>query len=129
MGILYRQEDDGFKHVIEIREDWKFDDRKDFDACVKFLTDNGIPFGVDYSFELFHVKLQNSTWTAEVQTRDKQYIDLNDKAAKQMFIELFEWKCKGTRPNPDLDDLDISLISEYTPISTDTTTGSGSYYS
>jgi len=99
MGILYRQEKNGFKHVIEIKnENWKFDTYDDLCECIKCLTTHVIPFSVDYSFELFHIVIPDSKWTREPATQHPSVVFDNDNYFHAVLNELITWKTIGTRP-------------------------------
>ena len=99
MSLRYRQEENGFKHVVEIRnEAWTFLEEKELWCCAKFLLTEGIPFYTTTGFESFNIRIDDATWSRGPLTRKKKLIKVEDEYFNKFFAELVKWKSKGTRP-------------------------------
>ena len=100
MGILYRQEDNGYKHVIEMKgENWKFERKDALYECQNFLMEKQIPFKIDYSFELFHVVIDRARVSFISGDNFRGTQDITDEQAFAWLKELIKWKTAGTRPS------------------------------
>jgi len=101
MGILYRQEEDGYKHIIEVREVWHFADRKVFDACIQYLTDIGIPYSIDYEGETKNINIPKAKLSLSPATLHPDVVKDNDMRSLLIWLNLWNWKCKAVRPNKE----------------------------
>ena len=112
MSILYRQENDGFTHVFEMRERLRFADSCEFNECMRFLIRNSVDFSVTYGFEVFIIILEKAKKEFSMPP-DKQ--DICDNQAKDFWSEMFHWKCVGTRPIKISDEIKaaVDYIVEY----------------
>ena len=94
MGITYKHENGGYKHIIEINETWNFKNKKDFDDCSKFLIDNEIQHTFSKFVETWDITIK-TRWIKN--TKDDRSIEATDEQVKDMLLMLFYWKCKGVR--------------------------------
>ncbi len=65
MGILIRQEKEGKKWVIELRERWVFGDKKKLGACMDTLIQLGIDFKCIPFLSGAWIELEDSNWKTE----------------------------------------------------------------
>jgi len=99
MGILYRQEEKGFKHVIEIKnEKWSFSTKNEYEDCVTLMIAHNIPFTTNYSFELLHIEIPAARIFIGSEDDGLNKIKENDQNIIRILSELIKWKTKGTRP-------------------------------
>jgi len=100
MGILYRQENNGYKHVIELKgEDWEYEDYDEMEEVMDWLCKHTIPFAVNYSFELYHIVIEKASWSITVTERQNaKKVKTADAEVMKVFKDLVKWKTWGTRP-------------------------------
>lgn len=99
MGILYRQEREGYKHVIELKgEKWSYTNYDEAEEVIDWLVKHGIPFAIDYGFEMIYINIDGASWDCYHSDKNRKAVNKSDKKAMKVLTTLIKWKSWGTRP-------------------------------
>jgi hypothetical protein len=109
MVLIIREEKNTYKNIVRIRdEDWGFDSISELRACEDFLNKYFINYSVSYSFEVYHIIIQDSTWEHEISKHyDPKLLEDFDNSFINFLSSLVSWKIKGSRPK-SVEKIDIN---------------------
>lgn len=102
MGITYRQENNGQKHIIEVKEKWAFSSgTTELSSCLGFLIKYGIPFSVGYKEEKVIVHLDGRAEVDIPPAETKANIQERQRSVLETTRALMGWKMYMVSEQPE----------------------------